>query len=277
LEAPDLGGLKFQKLEKVDTSMPAFYRATFDLNQAGDTFLDFHTWGKGIAWVNGHNLGRFWNSGPQQTLYCPAPWLKKGRNELIVFELNGATWHVVSGLAEPILNQVAEAAPIKKHRAPGQAPNLTAATPVASGSFGPGKEWQTVTFPPTPARFVCLEALSSHSGDPFTTCAELQLIDPAGKDLPRETWKIAYADSEEVDGDDGNAENVFDLQSSTFWHTQWESAQPAHPHQLVLDLGGEHTVAGLRYLPRQDSANGRIKEYRVFLSKAPFPGLTNSQ
>ena len=59
-----------------------------------------------MAWINGHNLGRFWNIGPQQTLYCPAPWLKTGRNELIVLELNGAAKHTVAGLAEPILNQV---------------------------------------------------------------------------------------------------------------------------------------------------------------------------
>jgi beta-galactosidase len=76
-----------------------------------------------------------------------------------------------------------------------------------------------------------------------------------------------------VEGDDGSAENVFDPQSTTFWHTQWESAQPKHPHQLVLDLGSEQTVAGLRYLPRQESANGRIKDYRIYLSARPFPGL----
>jgi beta-galactosidase len=81
---------------------------------------------------------------------------------------------------------------------------------------------------------------------------------------------VVYADSEEVEGDDGRADNVFDLQPTTFWHTQWEGAQPAHPHQLVLDLGGVQTVTGLRYLPRQDSANGRIKNYRLYLRTEPF-------
>jgi beta-galactosidase len=165
---------------------------------------------------------------------------------------------------------------VKKHRARGESLNLAAATPVATGTFPPGKDWQTVKFAPAQARYVCLEALNSQSGDTYTTCAELYLLDPAGQDLPRETWKVAYADSEEVDGDDGSAENVFDLQGTTFWHTQWESAQPVHPHQLVLDLGGVQTVAGLRYLPRQDSANGRIKDYRIFLSTDTLPGLKGS-
>ena len=82
--------LKRLKYSSGRTQMPAFYRAQFKLNESGDTFLDFSTWGKGLAWVNGHNLGRFWNIGPHQTLYCPGPWLKNGRNELVVFELNGA-------------------------------------------------------------------------------------------------------------------------------------------------------------------------------------------
>lgn len=51
--------------------MPAYYKATFHLNKAGDTFLDMSTWGKGMVWVNGIAIGRFWEIGPQQTLLCP--------------------------------------------------------------------------------------------------------------------------------------------------------------------------------------------------------------
>ncbi|HEY5910645.1 MAG TPA: beta-galactosidase family protein, partial [Verrucomicrobiae bacterium] len=100
LDSRDLNRLKFQR---ATTDQPAFYRGDFEVAQAGDTLLDFSTWGKGVAWVNGHNLGRFWNIGPHQTLYCPGPWLKRGINQLVVFELNGASQHVVSGLTEPIL------------------------------------------------------------------------------------------------------------------------------------------------------------------------------
>lgn len=264
------------KYTRAATETPAFYRAQFELTKTGDTFLDLSTWGKGVAWVNGHNLGRFWNIGPHQTLYCPAPWLKKGRNEIVVFELNGATTPAVTGLAEPILNKVAEQAQIKKHRARGQNLRLDDLAPVASGTFTPGKDWQTVKFQPIQARYVCLEALNSHSADAYTTCAEIHVLDAEGKELSRDAWKVVYADSEEVDGDDGNAENVFDLQSTTFWHTQWESGQPKHPHQIVIDLGSAQSIAGMKYLPRQDSANGRIKDYKIYASPVPFPGTAQT-
>lgn len=270
LAASDLSKLKFKKS---NSRGPAFYKARFQLTQTGDTFLDFSTWGKGAAWINGHNLGRFWNIGPHQTLYCPGPWLKQGPNELLVFELNGTTNPVVSGLEAPILNKLSAESVAQKHRKPGQELKLTDSNLTAEGRFAAGNSWQKMEFTKTPARYVCLEALSSHAGDNYTTCAELYLQGPDGKDLPRDLWKIAYADSEEVDGDDGRADNIFDLQSTTFWHTQWEGAQPGHPHQIVIDLGQEQNVSGVRYLPRQDSANGRIKDFRIYLSREKFAGL----
>jgi beta-galactosidase len=196
-----------------------------------------------------------------------------GRNELIVFELNGASKHTVAGLVEPILNQVSAQAVLKKNRRPGQTMKLDSVQPVASGTFAAGKEWQTVTFVTGKGRYFCMEALNSQSDDPYTTCAELYLLGPEGKELPRDSWKIAYADSEETGSDDGRADNVFDLQFTTFWHTEWENAAPKHPHQLVIDFGQEQTVTGLRCRPRQDSPNGRIKDYRLYLSLTPFPGL----
>ena len=65
-----------------------FFRGSFELDGPGDTYLDMSAWKKGVVWVNGHNLGRYWEIGPQKRLYCPAPFLKKGRNEIIVFDLH---------------------------------------------------------------------------------------------------------------------------------------------------------------------------------------------
>ena len=93
------------KFGKGSSEIPAFYRATFTLQETGDTFLDLSSWGKGVVWVNGHNLGRYWRIGPQQTLYLPAPWLKTGDNEIVVLELLSAEKTVVQGLANPILDQ----------------------------------------------------------------------------------------------------------------------------------------------------------------------------
>ena len=79
-----------QKWRPFQTNVfPAVYRGYLVLDsQPVDTFIDMRTWRKGIVLVNGFNLGRYWNVGPQQTLYVPYPLLKKGRNEFIVFELH---------------------------------------------------------------------------------------------------------------------------------------------------------------------------------------------
>ena len=69
----------------------------FTVEKTGDVFLDVSRWGKGIVWVNGRNLGRYWSIGPQQKLYLPGPWLKKGKNEIILFDLEGGFPKPVSG------------------------------------------------------------------------------------------------------------------------------------------------------------------------------------
>jgi beta-galactosidase len=69
------------------TGMPAVHKATFELTETGDTFIMMNNWNKGAVWVNGHNLGRYWNIGPQKHLYVPGCWLRKGKNEILVFEL----------------------------------------------------------------------------------------------------------------------------------------------------------------------------------------------
>ena len=74
-----------------------FYRGNFILNDVGDTYLDLKDYKNGFVVINGHNLGRFWDKGPQQRLYCPAPWLKKGVNEVIVFDMEGVNIHEVKG------------------------------------------------------------------------------------------------------------------------------------------------------------------------------------
>jgi beta-galactosidase len=85
--------------------VPTFYRAHFTLTTTGDTFLDTRNLGKGALWINGHPIGRFWNIGPQQTLYIPGPWLNKGTNEIVVFDLAPTTTiPTVQGLATPILD-----------------------------------------------------------------------------------------------------------------------------------------------------------------------------
>lgn len=74
-----------------------FFKGNFTLNETGDTFFDMSEYSKGIVYINGHNLGRYWNVGPQQRLYCPAGWLQKGNNEIIVFDLLQNNAPAISG------------------------------------------------------------------------------------------------------------------------------------------------------------------------------------
>ncbi len=69
---------------------PTFYRGTFTLDESGGSFLDLRDWGMGVAWVNGHNLGRFWDRGAVRTLFVPQHWLRPGENEIVVLELHDA-------------------------------------------------------------------------------------------------------------------------------------------------------------------------------------------
>ena len=96
-----------------DARGPAFYRGRFTLARSGDTFVDMRGWGKGCVWVNGHNLGRFWYIGPQQALYLPGVWLRKGANEIVVFDLREHSRRSVQGLKDPILDQLQPEKPWK--------------------------------------------------------------------------------------------------------------------------------------------------------------------
>ncbi|MES2477096.1 MAG: beta-galactosidase [Verrucomicrobiota bacterium] len=254
---------------------PIVYRGNFTLEKTGDTWLDMSKFGKGMVWVNGHNLGRYWQVGAQQTLFLPGCWLKEGKNEITLLETDLAeTPLTLSSVKEPIWKVNVESARLA--RKPGQEFKSAGLTPVTSSEFAQGSDWQIVKFDkPAKGRYFALESLDAHGDKPYAAIAELMFMDADGKDLPREKMHVLYADSEELEGDDGTAANVIDNQPTTFWHSAWKNEGPAHPHQVILDLGGDHAISGFRYLPRSGDGNpgGRIKRYRAFLSETPFPGL----
>jgi beta-galactosidase len=90
----------------VPDGVPVLRKGYFDLTETGDTFLDMRPWGKGCVWINGHNIGRYWFIGAQQTLYVPAPWLRKGKNEIMIFEQLDSKRDVIEGLKTPIIDQL---------------------------------------------------------------------------------------------------------------------------------------------------------------------------
>lgn len=81
--------------------LPTFYKFELDVDEAGDTFLELDGWGKGCVFLNGFNLGRYWEIGPQRRLYIPAPLLRQGKNEIIVFETEGKATGVIELKDEP--------------------------------------------------------------------------------------------------------------------------------------------------------------------------------
>jgi beta-galactosidase len=86
LPLDDLSSLRFNP--ELPGRLPAFFRGTFEAEEVGDTYLYLPGWTKGVVWVNGFNLGRYWKRGPQKSLYIPAPLLQSGLNDLVVFELH---------------------------------------------------------------------------------------------------------------------------------------------------------------------------------------------
>ena len=83
------GSIVQAKGEKAVKGIPGgHFRGTFELKETADTFIDMSKWSKGTLFVNGHNLGRYWKIGPQYSLYCPAPWLKTGRNQIDIIDMD---------------------------------------------------------------------------------------------------------------------------------------------------------------------------------------------
>lgn len=101
--------LPMEHLEHLDFTIPSvpgtpgFYEFSFEADETGDTFLDFTGWGKGCILVNGFNIGRFWEIGPQKRLYIPGPLLKKGTNTILIFETEGKVPGIITLCDEPDL------------------------------------------------------------------------------------------------------------------------------------------------------------------------------
>ncbi|EEF22032.1 conserved hypothetical protein [Ricinus communis] len=231
---------------------PAFWRGTFDASETGDTFLDMSTWGQGIVWINGRCLGRYWSIGPTQTMYLPGPWIRRGRNEVIVLDLTGPQSARVEGLRAPILDRLQPERDLPRAARTSRL-QLDGIAPVAAGTFESGASIQEVRFAkPAAGRQFCIEALSAFDGKDYAAIAEISLLDAAGRPLDQSAWTIAYASSEEMNREDGSALNAINGQATDFWHTAYSGEpHPRFPHRLVIDLGTSTRIHGMRYTPRQ--------------------------
>lgn len=243
-----------------------YYKGNFTLTKVGDTFLNMETWGKGQVYINGHELGRFWYIGPQQTLYVPGCWLKKGKNEIIVYDMVGPKSPTCEGLTKPQLDKL-QLAQSNKHNNPADRPDVKAdkMTLAATGCFKAGNGWQQIDFTkPATGRYLVIECLSLlNKQEKAAAIAEIYALDTKKVRISRENWTVKYADSENEAEGNHTAEKVFDLQESTYWATD---INDAFPHIIVIDLGSEQTLSGIQYLPRaEQGAPGNVKDYQIYV------------
>lgn len=244
-------------------SRAGYYRGFFRLDKTGDTFVNMETWGKGLVYVNGHAIGRFWSIGPQQTLYVPGCWLREGENEIVVLDVAGPAKNETWGQDSPVLDRL-KLEKSNRHNNPGDRPDLNSATPAAAGSFAPGRAWQTVRLAsPARGRYLAIECPSVRDADGTAAIAEIRVIDADGQQADRSSWSNRYADSEDADNGNHTGDKAFDLQESTWWKT---APGAPLPHLLVIDMGAEQTVSAVECLPAtSQDAGGQIKDYRIFV------------
>jgi beta-galactosidase len=249
---------------------PSLYRGTFTTDTIGETFLDMRGWTKGFVWVNGHNLGRYWWIGPQQTLYLPSVWLKSGVNHIVVFDIAPKSDPSIEGLSEPILDSLAPEVTMKKAGRVklDHIPDLSA-DEVISGTLAQGDGAQTFRFSPRTGRYLEIETTSTWDNMDYAALSELDLLGPDGRPLDRSSWKVAYVDSEETAQEDGTAENLFDGDPDTIWHTVWSQPHTANPHKVIIDLGNETEATGVRLLPRQGDHPAKLKDFKVYFGISP--------
>lgn len=240
-----------------------YYRGTFNLKKVGDTFMDMETWGKGQVYVNGHAIGRFWRIGPQQTLYVPGCWLKKGANEVIVLDVVGPKKAEIWCQKKPELDKL-QLEKSNLHNNPGDRPDLNSAKPVATGEFTSAREWQTVKLGSVArGRYIAIQCLGAHDGGDVVSMAEIYAQDADGNRIDRNSWAVKYADSENDAAGNHTGDKAFDLQESTYWSTV---SGVALPHLLVIDMGKVQNVGAIEYLPctTQTSVSG-IKGYQIYV------------
>lgn len=254
----------FEWSQKPMIGQPAFFKGTFQLEQTGDCFVDTRGWGKGAVWVNGHSLGKYWNIGPHQTLYLPAPWLKEGANEIVVFEMEDTGHRTIQGLSQPILDELGKDknAFERVQRDHSKTPVLDRGDQLLTGQLEKKSGWQAFSFDNhRTLRHLCFESLSSFDGK-HSCLSEINLIGADGKPLSKDTWQVIYASTEQTG--EGYADQLIDGNAATYWHSQWQGTVPAFPHRVIIDLGEIQTVKGIKIRQRNPDMAGCVKTFNLY-------------
>ena len=252
----------FPKL-RYEGNLPGFYRGTFTIDKVGDTFIDMTGWGKGAVWVNGRSLGKFWGIGPQQTIYLPAPWMKEGENEIVVFEMEATGKRSLRGLDKPVLNVLGpDKNAFKTSRKYNRVPVLDEFDGIFKGTVEKKSGWQEFTFDGMKTlRHLCIDIQSTYDGKNSCIC-EIELLDENGNPINKKKWEIVHTNTEALG--EGVAEDMIDGNESTYWHCAWKKDVKPLPHQIIVDLGNIRTVKGFRICMRDVKLPGCIKDFRLY-------------
>ncbi len=87
--------------------------------------------------------------------------------------------------------------------------------------------------------------------------------------ISKSNWSVVYVSSEELSGEglyNGNAQHCIDEKPLTFWHSQWKDSTYDYPHEIIIDLGALHPINGFSFQTRNDTRNGRIKDFEFYTS-----------
>ena len=262
LHRAEVGKFVFPKL-RYEGNLPGFYRGTFTIDKVGDTFIDLTGWGKGAVWVNGRSLGKFWGIGPQQTIYLPAPWMKEGENEIVVFEMEATGKRTLCGVDKPILNVLGpDKNAFKTSRDYNRVPILDEYDGIFKGAVEHKTGWQEFTFDGIKTlRHLCIDVQSTYD-DKHSCICEIELIDESGNIINKDKWNVVFTNTEELS--EGVAECLIDGDEKTYWHSAWRKDVKALPHQVIIDLGNIRTVKGFRILTRDVNLPGCIKDFKLY-------------
>ncbi|RZL46569.1 MAG: hypothetical protein EOP00_14585, partial [Pedobacter sp.] len=257
------------KSSSAKAGYPEFLKGSFTVNELGDTYLDTRNLDHGLLWLNGKLIGRYWGIGPQQTLYIPGAWIKKGENQITVLELGTPKSNTLTGIKEQVWATQIDSTLL--HSKIGQTVVLNANQMVKTGVLEDKDGWQNINFEKTVnGRYICLESISSYENSPVAAIAELRLLDATGQEIPREECTIVYADSEEFEKENGLATLMMDNQPTTSWQTQWSKKKVNHPHRVIIDLGKLTAISGFKYLAGTQKTKGKIKDFNFYISKEKF-------
>ena len=262
LHRADVKDFRFPRL-RYEGNLPGFYRGTFTIDKVGDTFVDMTGWGKGAVWVNGKSLGKFWGIGPQQTMYLPAPWLKEGENEIVVFEMEYTGKRTLCGVDKPILNVLGpDKNAFKTSRDYNRVPILDEYDGIFQGTVEHKTGWQEFTFDGIKTlRHLCIDVQSTYD-DKHSCICEIELIDESGNIINKDKWNVVFTNTEALG--EGVADDMIDGDEKTYWHSAWRKDVKPLPHQVIIDLGNIRTVKGFRILTRDVNLPGCIKDFRLY-------------